>query len=285
GTLAGGLFTTAALVVDCTVAASFLAISTSTVVPAATPVRVGEPVTFSVDVTSAVGPPADGMVEIVASTDESCVDASPDPTPGATFACDLAFATVGTRSVTAHFSGSATHLPSSSAAIDVEVKRFADVSVTVDDGQTTWVEGEPVTYLIELRNDGPDEAPNTHLLALAMPELDDPEWECTALGGAVCPAAGGSGMIDAIVAVLPPGGGLDVLQSATVPAGWTEAVVVGVEAAVAGAFPDEVHDPDPANNLATDLDHPALVFMDGFESGDTSAWSGSAGEARAGRPE
>jgi hypothetical protein len=273
GTLAGGVFTTDALVADCTVAASFLAISTSTLAPVVTPVRLGEPVTFSVEVDSAAGPPDDGMVEIVATTGEGCVDPSPDPPPGPTFACDLAFATVGTRSVTASFSGSATHAASTSAAVDVDVKRFADLSVTVDDGQTTWVEGEPSTYLIELRNDGPDEAPNTQLVALAMPELDDPEWECTALGGAICPAAGGPGLFDEAVAVLPPGGGLDVLQVGTVPEGWTGAVVVGVEAAVADAFPDEVYDPDPSNNLATDLDHPALVFEDGFESGDTSAWT------------
>lgn len=38
--------------------------------------------------------------------------------------------------------------------------------------------------------------------------------------------------------------------------------------------PGGVTDPDPSNNTATDQDSGVeAIFVDGFESGDTSAWS------------
>lgn len=275
GSLAGDVFTTDPVVEGCTVEAGFAAVTSTTLLVPALPLRVGVSATFAAEISSAAGAPTDGQVELTASTGESCIDATPTVGPVATFSCDLTFAATGARIVTATFSGSTGHAGSSSPAEAVTVQRFADLSVTADDGQHVWMEGVPAVYLIRLRNAGPDEAPNTRLLTATLPELDDAEWECVAVGGAVCPAASGTGEVD-LTATLPVAGGLDVVYGGLVPAGWEDSVALGAEAIPETGAPGDVFDFDPANNLAIDVDLPVGIFFDGFESGDTSAWSATA---------
>jgi hypothetical protein len=149
------------------------------------------------------------------------------------------------------------------------IKRFADVSVSIDDGTAQAAPGEPASYLVELRNLGPDEAPNTRLVLIADPELDGPNWLCSPVGAAACPEASGSGELSLIVD-LPAGSGLDLVQDGSWPAVLPNEVSVQVQATVSGASPDEVLDPVPGNNTAVDLNTVDGMFADGFET-DTQA--------------
>ena len=67
--------------------------------------------------------------------------------------------------------------------------------------------------------------------------------------------------------------GLDVVYGGLVPAGWEDPVALGAEAIPEGGPPGDMFDFDPANNFAMDVDLPSGIFVDGFESGDTSAWT------------
>jgi hypothetical protein len=64
--------------------------------------------------------------------------------------------------------------------------------VTVDDGQSQADPGAAMAYLIELRNAGPDNAPNTQLALVSDPTLIDAQWMCVAVGTAVCPTTSGA---------------------------------------------------------------------------------------------
>ncbi|MGQ0798991.1 MAG: putative Ig domain-containing protein, partial [Pseudomarimonas sp.] len=94
--------------------------ASSTVISAATPdpSQAGGTVPVSVSVSGALTAPADGQVTVQASTGESCNDTSSSAGAGSTvlFGCDLVFASVGPRTLTATFSGSTTHANSVSAA-------------------------------------------------------------------------------------------------------------------------------------------------------------------------
>ena len=94
------------------------------------PSEVEEPVTFTVEVTSPAGAPDDGQVTVFANTGESCSDESEPLVSGntATFECVITFETVGSRAVSADFSGSQTHFDSSASPITqtVNLALFAD---------------------------------------------------------------------------------------------------------------------------------------------------------------
>ena len=78
----------------------------------------GEPVTVSVLVSAVATAPVNGSVNVVASTGESCADASPTATwvNSSTFTCVIVFSTAGSRLLTASFFGSSTHKDSGGPA-------------------------------------------------------------------------------------------------------------------------------------------------------------------------
>ena len=82
--------------------------------------NLGEPVTVSVLVSAIATAPANGTVNVIASTGESCADASPTANwvNSSTFSCTINFATAGSRQLTASFFGSATHKDSSGPAVE-----------------------------------------------------------------------------------------------------------------------------------------------------------------------
>lgn len=77
------------------------------------------PVTVTVLVSALATAPANGTVNITASTGETCADASATTTwvNSATFSCQLVFATPGNRQVTANFFSSPTHQDSVSTPV------------------------------------------------------------------------------------------------------------------------------------------------------------------------
>jgi hypothetical protein len=231
----------------------------------ASPVRSGTPVSITASVTSDGVAPLDGQVEILADTGESCIDAgSAQNGAAADFVCQLTFATLGPRSLEARFTGSATHRDSTSDAVPLDVMRFADVAVTADDGNATSTAGEDAAWLIEVRNDGPDPSPATRVVVTPDASIRVPTWSCEAVGGAACPAPGGSGPIDATVD-LPADGGLDYVLQGELAASLPPTIAVEAEAQVDAAAPSYVHDPTTSNNLARDVNDVPWIFRDSFE--------------------
>lgn len=81
------------------------------------PSSVGQAVVIQVAVTGTGSQPTDGQVVITASTGEICTDTTSAPGTGTTalFSCSITFASSGSRTLTATYSGSATHSGSTSA--------------------------------------------------------------------------------------------------------------------------------------------------------------------------
>lgn len=228
--------------------------------------RLGVPGAVEVEVVGASTAPADGSVTITASTGESCTAAAPYAVGAqvSNFACDITFATPGPRDLVAAFSGSDTHLDSSTDAETLTAVRFADVSVTADDGVGVAVPGAAANYLIEVRNAGPDEAVDVPVQIDIAPELQSQTWECIAQGGAACPQANGSGSVDAVI-TLPSGSGVDYLLGGQYGTDLDGVSVLSAQALPSAAAPAYTFDPDPSNNTATDVNQPPTVFVDGFE--------------------
>jgi hypothetical protein len=266
GTLSGNVFTTSPIEAACTVQASFTPQTSTLIAASANPARAMQPVEFTVDVQGIGSAPLDGQIEVVAGSGESCTDTSAPEITGlvARFSCSINFTTLGSRQLVATYSASTTHSGSVSAPLVMAVKRFADVSVGVDDGVLQAAPGAPASYLVELRNAGPDDAPNTQLIVAADPALINASWICSAVGAAVCPAPSGSGEV-AFSVNLPPGSGLDIIQDGTLPASLPISVVMQAQAIVSGDAPDEVFDPATGNNLATDINDADGLFQDGFD--------------------
>lgn len=91
----------------------------------------GQPVTFTATVSATPNAPADGQVTFTASSGESCVDTSPTPITAtiATFSCTIAFATAGTASVIAEYTGSIIH-----AYSGIDAVTHTTVAVVIADG-------------------------------------------------------------------------------------------------------------------------------------------------------
>lgn len=144
------------------------------------------------------------------------------------------------------------------------VRRFADLSVEVDDGETEAFPGAAIAYLLVIRNAGPDPAAVSAVQLVADPPLLAAQWTCSAVGGASCPALAGAGELSLLVD-LPAGGGLDLLQVGQWPAQLPSSVLVQAQISVSAAEPNWVFDPAPGNNSTADLNVVQRIFANGYE--------------------
>ncbi len=163
------------------------------------------------------------------------------------------------------------------AGEDTTVAPGTDLVVTKSNGVDLLGTGLPVTYTIRVENRGPADAGTVHVNDALPPELVDATWTCTASGGAVCSASGSGDLVD--TASIPAGDSVTYTLTATVDPAITDPGQVVNTVTVAA---DGLADPNPADNTATDAD-PLQVgryFSDGFETGDTSRWSGSQGKRK-----
>jgi uncharacterized repeat protein (TIGR01451 family) len=122
------------------------------------------------------------------------------------------------------------------------------VSVTLTDGQTTAVAGQPVTYTIVAANAGPDAVTGAKVTATLPAALSAATWTCTASAGSNC-AASGSGPISDTVGLLASGTLTYTLTATIDPAATGSLTTTAAIAPAAG-----VVDPNPANNSASDTD-------------------------------
>jgi hypothetical protein len=267
GTLTDNSYTTEPVIADCSVQAQFVPQNASTVELQASPnpARANQMVTFTTTVSGGDFGPVDGQVLASASSGESCIDVSPQVNGSeSSFSCNIAFATLGPRTISASFSASATHLNGSSGPLEIRVVRLTDLSVSIDPGQTSVEPDAAVSYLVEVRNTGPDTAPASMVVLASDPPLVAASWDCTALGGASCPQNSGVGEFAGMPS-LPVGGGLNVLQIGIAPTSLPEGLTVQASISANDQAPHHALDPDQSNNLAIDFSQSARVFADGFE--------------------
>lgn len=245
---------------------SFLEVTGTILTVNPNPVRITQPAAFSVTVSGSLTPPADGQVVVDASTGESCSTGGPGQINGmvATFGCSITFATPGPRSISARFSNSATHLDSESPSENLQIMRFADLSVTASDGLSGVNPGDTLSYLVEVRSAGPDSAPGTAVATMIDPALTGTQWTCLAINGAMCPAENGSGMLAEKVS-LPAGGGLDYLVEGQLGASPPPSVLFTAIVTEDPLDPNYVLDSTDANNVATDVNIVIPIFDSGFE--------------------
>lgn len=137
----------------------------------------------------------------------------------------------------------------------------ADVSIALTNGADYVQAGVPIEYLIDVVNHGAATVIGARVTDTLDAEFGAATWECSGVGGGVCPTpAAGTGDIDALV-TLPPGAGVSFLLTTSVAP--LPELPVGNTASV--AVPNDVADPVPANNAATDGPDARVLFRAGFE--------------------
>ena len=176
-----------------------------------------------------------------------------------------------TNTATISASGAIDPVPANNSATDFTLLTpVADLAITKDDGVTTAAPGDVLTYTIEVSNPGPSDALAAAVEDVFPPELIGCEWSCAPAGGALCtggPVAGD--LIDS--ADLFAGSSATYTATCTVDPGANFGALSNTATVAA---PAGVTDPDLTDNAATDVDlGTAMIFADGFESGDTTAWS------------
>ncbi len=120
-----------------------------------------------------------------------------------------------------------------------------NLAITNDDGVSTVIAGQSVTYTITASNAGPEDAEAAMVTDPFPPELSC-TWTCAATGGASCTAGPVAG---------------DVADTVDIPAGNSVSytAVCDVEASATGTLTNtasvtETGGPDPSNSSATDVD-------------------------------
>lgn len=146
---------------------------------------------------------------------------------------------------------------------NLTVLNIADLDVSKTDNVTTYRPGDLLVYTIVLRNLGPDAANGATLTDVVPSTLVNASWTCAAANGAACPQTGGTGSINATIAVLPATGRLTYTLQANVATPTPAQVVNTATAALTGGT---VQDPNPNNNSATDTDLADDLFKNGFEN-------------------
>lgn len=237
-------------------------------------VRHGAEVPFTIDVTGQLDTPDAGQIEVEADTGERCSTSASAPIGGTTlrFECDIAFSQAGPRVMQARFSDSASHSNGASSQLDLAVMNYADLETVVSavaiPDQSRGASSNPpivqVDYRVEVRNLGPDDAPNTLLLAEILPEGVTSTWNCTGVNLAVCPAITGTG--DILWAVdLPVTAGIDLdiqIPIEDPPPAELELLAAAMPDAAA---PNLVHDPDQSQNMVLEIIAVDLLFRDSFD--------------------
>lgn len=175
--------------------------------------------------------------------------------------CTLTLSTLGTRQLRARYQGDANFNPSAEVVREHQVvDGGAELVIRKRNLLRTLPGGEPVVYVIEVENRGPLAV--TALVRDPIPEgLSNFRWTCSGEGGAVCLASGTGALNENVT--LPVNSLARFVLTADVQR--DPEVTVIQEARVDP--PTGVVDPNPANNVARDID-PIGLFGDGFEENE-----------------
>jgi len=141
------------------------------------------------------------------------------------------------------------------ASAEIFQPAIADLGITKTDGVTEATPGGSLTYTITASNSGPENAVGASV-ADNFPAALDCNWTCVGAGGGTCSASGSGDISDTVN--LPAGGSV------------TYKAACGIDPAASGtlantatvAAPDDVSDPDPADNSASDNDTQLIPHTD-----------------------
>ncbi|MFJ4091650.1 hypothetical protein ACIPYS_08720 [Kitasatospora sp. NPDC089913] len=111
--------------------------------------------------------------------------------------------------------------PTCSSTVDTPGRPTTGLSVTKTPDKNPYVPGQPLTYTIVVKNDGPSDAPGTSVRDTLPTTIRNFSWTCTAAGGGSCGTpASGTGDINTTVD-LPAGAQVTYRLTGTVPADAT----------------------------------------------------------------
>ena len=122
---------------------------------------------------------------------------------------------------------------------------YTDLLVTATSNVPAADSGEPVEYVVTVKNNGPTAAPMAAITNTLPPGLMGATWTCAAMAGATCAMASGSGALNT-TANLPVGGSVTYVVKGTIGAGALPRMDYVVSAAPGGA----ILDGDYTNNAA-----------------------------------
>jgi len=195
-----------------------------------------------------------------------------------TVTCTIDPAATGSLSNTASVAvpaGMTDPTPGDNTATDVDtLVPTGDLTISKTDGVPWVIPPASLTYTILADNPGPSDALGVGVSDSFPAELDNVSWTCVGSSGGVCAASGSGDIAESVD--LPAGAAVTFTAITDVVA--TPPAEVSNTATL--ATPAGFEDPDTGNNAATDVTAVVSgtdIFSDGFESGDTSAWSASQG--------
>jgi hypothetical protein len=148
--------------------------------------------------------------------------------------------------------------PSNSLAVTPRIQ--ADVAISNGNGVSFIRGGSRPGWLIEVHNASSFTVSAARVQAMPPAHLSDLAWVCSAESGAACPAASGSGALDALVN-LGAGTRVSFLLNASVPPVPELPLQVTATVSLPGAYSD----PNSSNNSAVDGPDAVGIFRDGFQ--------------------
>ena len=117
-----------------------------------------------------------------------------------------------------------------------------DLSISKDDGVTSAVPGQVLTYTIEVTQAGPSDAPSSVVTDGFPAGLSSISWTCAASAGSVCTAAGTGDISDTVN--LPAGGAITYTAQAVVDGSFVGQLDNTASVSAASGIVDS----DPTNN-------------------------------------
>jgi uncharacterized repeat protein (TIGR01451 family) len=165
-----------------------------------------------------------------------------------TAACSISAFATGTLSNTATVTLAGDPDLTNNSATDTDtLLQQADLAITKTDGVATATPGGSVTYTLTASNAGPSNAFGA-TVADTFPAVLSCSWTCAGAGGGTCTPSGSGNLNDTVN--LPSGGSVTYTASCSV-AGNATGTLSNTATVTA---PNDVIDPNAANNSATDTD-------------------------------
>jgi gliding motility-associated-like protein/uncharacterized repeat protein (TIGR01451 family) len=113
--------------------------------------------------------------------------------------------------------------PSCPACITTPINAapVADLVTTKTTTATEYVPGASVTYTINIKNNGPSDAPNVSIQDNAPAGTSISSWTARVISGSITPVAGGSGNLNQTIAVFPNGAEIAYDVTVDVPSAFS----------------------------------------------------------------